>query len=401
MSIEEQSIFSMTSQKIPTKGVSPHGQQSPFKKRKAAITLAQKQALIDNLQLEITERARKLRANYSIHAQSLRTRIEIRVNRIPTSLRKLTMGDLLRRYSGEQPQKTGAATSTVSGPPVPVKDPAPSQPAVQRAPAATAQSSARPAKRPSHEISGGDKENEVEHVETPKKKARLNPTADVARNPGQVLSPTTSNSLMAPRERTAATPGRSGIARPAVTPGRTAAVATNILSNMAEKARSTRAGATAATTATRKPTTSTTTSSSTNGAGPTTTTTTTARRKRGATVTAAVAPPAAPPSRPATRTARRASGNSESSENSTSTVVRKRQAAAAAVERPATAPPGARPKPPAAATGRRTVMSTTRKAVAASGTATARKAAAGSRAAAAAASSGTASGTGRVLRKRG
>lgn len=47
----------------------------------------------------VTERARKLRAQYMLQAQGLRTRIEIRVNRIPMALRKATMGELLLKYS--------------------------------------------------------------------------------------------------------------------------------------------------------------------------------------------------------------------------------------------------------------------------------------------------------------
>ncbi|OJD22758.1 hypothetical protein ACJ73_05892 [Blastomyces percursus] len=74
----------------------PNG--SPTRKR-MRITLSQKQALIDNLQLEVTERARKLRAHYALQAQDLRGRIERRINRIPTALRKQTMGDLLAKYS--------------------------------------------------------------------------------------------------------------------------------------------------------------------------------------------------------------------------------------------------------------------------------------------------------------
>ncbi|KLJ09837.1 hypothetical protein EMPG_14741 [Blastomyces silverae] len=74
----------------------PNG--SPTRKR-MRITLSQKQALIDNLQLEVTERARKLRAHYALQAQDLRGRIERRVNRIPTALRKQKMGDLLAKYS--------------------------------------------------------------------------------------------------------------------------------------------------------------------------------------------------------------------------------------------------------------------------------------------------------------
>lgn len=62
------------------------------------LTASQKQALIDNLQLEVTERARKLRAQYALQAQSLRTRIEMRINRIPSGLRKMKMGELYEKY---------------------------------------------------------------------------------------------------------------------------------------------------------------------------------------------------------------------------------------------------------------------------------------------------------------
>ena len=90
--------------------------RSPIKKQ-AMITQRQKQALIDNLQLEskssqvsawfvlmfaVTERARKLRAQYALQAQSLRTRVELRVNRIPTALRKANMGELLQKYVESQ-----------------------------------------------------------------------------------------------------------------------------------------------------------------------------------------------------------------------------------------------------------------------------------------------------------
>ncbi|KAK4240704.1 hypothetical protein C8A03DRAFT_12988 [Achaetomium macrosporum] len=371
MSTEEQYTVGMGSQKVTTNAAGPDTNGSPLKRQRVGITLAQKQALIDNLQLEITERARKLRANYNIHAQSLRTRIEIRVNRIPLSLRKLTMGELLERYSAEQQQNPNAHTSSARGPPVPAKDPPPSRPPV-RATATIAPSSCRQTKRISHEISGGDKENEMQ---TPQKKARANPATDIARNPAQVLSPTTSNSRIAPRS--VATPGRSGIARPVVTPGR-AAVATNILNRMVEGVRSTTRPTTAAP---RKTMISTVPSSSANSAT-TATGTTAERRKRGATVTAA----AKPPSRPATRTARRVSSISESSEGSTSTVIRKR---------PMTAPPGAQPKPPAPqpTTAKRTVMGTVKKAVTSG---TTRKPPATK----AAVPSASSTGTGRVLRKR-
>lgn len=49
---DEQYAVDMTSQQVPTKGGSPHPQESPSKRQRVGITLAQKQALIDNLQLE-------------------------------------------------------------------------------------------------------------------------------------------------------------------------------------------------------------------------------------------------------------------------------------------------------------------------------------------------------------
>ena len=90
--------------------------QSATTKRPMMITQGQKQALIDNLQLEsmglkrecllrhllittVTERARKLRAQYALQAQSLRTRVELRVNRIPASMRSSNMGELLLKYA--------------------------------------------------------------------------------------------------------------------------------------------------------------------------------------------------------------------------------------------------------------------------------------------------------------
>ncbi len=49
---DEEYAIDMTSQKVPTKGGSPHPQENPSKRQRVGITLAQKQALIDNLELE-------------------------------------------------------------------------------------------------------------------------------------------------------------------------------------------------------------------------------------------------------------------------------------------------------------------------------------------------------------
>ncbi|EME87450.1 uncharacterized protein MYCFIDRAFT_62423 [Pseudocercospora fijiensis CIRAD86] len=75
-------------------------ERSPAK-RVAGITQTQKQALIDNLQLEVTERARKLRAQYALQAQGLRARLEMRVNRIPQALRKCNMQDLVEEHTAK------------------------------------------------------------------------------------------------------------------------------------------------------------------------------------------------------------------------------------------------------------------------------------------------------------
>ncbi|KXL44218.1 MAG: hypothetical protein FE78DRAFT_71928 [Acidomyces sp. 'richmondensis'] len=72
------------------------------------ITQAQRQAIMDNLQLEITDRARKLRAQYSLQAQSLRMRLEMRVNRIPLALRKRTMGELLEEGARRRDEENAA-----------------------------------------------------------------------------------------------------------------------------------------------------------------------------------------------------------------------------------------------------------------------------------------------------
>ncbi|KAM7184160.1 Nbl1 / Borealin N terminal domain containing protein [Naviculisporaceae sp. PSN 640] len=382
-------------QKVPTKSGSPSASdESPNKKRKTGITLAQKKALIDNLQLEITERARKLRSNYNIQAQTLRTRVEIRLNRVPMALRKVTMGELLQKYSSDAQQPRIPHSSSSRGPPVPEKD---IHSTLRHYPLqrsanilAMTSSPARLAKRSSRDMSGGDKENEFEYAADTLKKGRLGPAAEISRNPAQVLSPASSNSRFPPRSvqgssrpTSSATsnmsPIKSGIARP-VSPMKP----TTIINNMVDKARgTTRGGATAASTtaaATKRGRAQTTSAvaPSNGGAG----TASRATRTRGTTAAA---------SRPATRTGtRRVSGVSESSEGSTSTVVRKRPGTAMSTK---SAPGGTSAAP------KKTVMGTIKKGVA-SASNTTRKAPAASKAAA---GGGTASttGTGRVLRRRG
>ncbi|KAK3395689.1 Borealin N terminal-domain-containing protein [Sordaria brevicollis] len=373
----------------------PDGSESPAKKkRRTGITAAQKQALIDNLQLELTERARKLRANYNIHAQSLRTRVEIRVNRIPMSLRKVKMGDLIQKYSSDQQQK---AATTARGPPVPPKDATTTRPVLQRP--ATA-STFRPTSpmRPSpiktmrlapfsptksqgltsilttsnhsHEVSSRDKENYEIEPTSPEKRQRLGPAADILRkDPNQVLSPTSSNQRLAPRGERTPSPTKphyqtGTFVRPISPTKPTASTsASALLSTMVEKARS-RANS---------PQKQSTITEATQASAA-------KSRARAATTSTASA---------TTRTSRRISGASVSSEASSGSSVAGRR------QRPATAT-GTRP---AAGTKKGGVMSTIKKGVAAT-----KKAAGGGKdkaEKAGASASAAPAASGRVLRKRG
>ncbi|EPE36414.1 hypothetical protein GLAREA_05752 [Glarea lozoyensis ATCC 20868] len=302
----EMSNFPAPPQMIPTKSQSPMRtptHRSPAKKARTGITMGQKQALMDNLQLEITERARKLRAQYMLQAQGLRTRIEIRVNRIPMALRTAKMGDLYAKYSEiavkntqKSPQRIEKAASPYKNRMEDIRENSRASPSPQK-----------PKKRVSDEMSI-DKENE--DIENPKKRVRGGPAPPqrvASRSqiqPSQVLSPRSANSRTLPRSPIRqAVPMKSGLARPVSPLKPTAPVpsggAAGILTNMVEKAKATRgAGA-------RK------------AAEPKTTTTAAGRAKR----------TAAPPP-PVMRTARgRASTISDSSEGSNTTVVRKPVAA--------------------------------------------------------------------------
>ncbi|KAE9373053.1 hypothetical protein N431DRAFT_337679 [Stipitochalara longipes BDJ] len=299
-STESAASVEASSQIVTTKTRSPARtppNRSPIKKVKMGITLGQKQALIDNLQLEITERARKLRAQYMHQAQVLRSRVEIRVHRIPMAMRKVNMGELLLKHS------QGTSTSTAAGPSRVEKPRSPAKNLIQAEQSRVSPSPQRGHKRLSDDISV-DKENE--DIENPKKRPRgpLVPTRTTSRDklqPSQVLSPRSANSRSMPRSpiRTAVSPARTQLARPisplkpvAPTP---AGGAASILTNMVEKAKTTR------TTGTRKGTDTSSSSNTNAGAG---------RGKR-------TVPPASAPK------IGRGRAISDSSDSSTTTVVRK------------------------------------------------------------------------------
>ncbi|KAF8851092.1 hypothetical protein BDZ45DRAFT_731134 [Acephala macrosclerotiorum] len=226
---------------VPTKTQTPPNNRSPIRKTKMGITAAQRQVLIDNLQLEITERARKLRAQYTMQAQQLRTRIEIRVNRIPVALRKAKMGDLQLKYT-ETVSEAAASTSHK------INSPAKNLIQEEQARSRVSPSPQRGTKRLSDDM---DKENE--DIENPKKRTRGAPvpptrtTSKAKIQPSQVLSPRSANSRTLPRSPVARpiSPQKSFLARP-ISPLKPTAPApaggaAGILTNMVEKAKTTRA----------------------------------------------------------------------------------------------------------------------------------------------------------------
>jgi len=74
----------------------------------------------------VGERARKLRAQYALQAQGLRMRLEMRVNRIPVALRKMTIGELLDKHSEGslvRKEKTVSPVKTASRLPPPRSSP--------------------------------------------------------------------------------------------------------------------------------------------------------------------------------------------------------------------------------------------------------------------------------------
>ncbi|KAI1946399.1 hypothetical protein LOZ57_003654 [Ophidiomyces ophidiicola] len=190
-------------------------------RKKLRITQQQKQALIENLQLEVTERARKLRAHYALQAQDLRSRIERRVNRIPMALRKKLMGDLLAKY--EETSVVDEArpnASTITGIPSPFKKAAivpKTTGSTQRADKSPRISGKKPVVkaarvlgRKTDEIHSSDKENVVRHnsieppLANPKKRGKTGATGGTARvisqhTQGSVLSPKSSNSRTFPQ----------------------------------------------------------------------------------------------------------------------------------------------------------------------------------------------------------
>ncbi|MCJ1388098.1 hypothetical protein MMC18_000942 [Xylographa bjoerkii] len=178
-------------------------ERSPIKKRPMMITQGQKQALIDNLQLEITERARKLRAQYALQAQSLRTRVESRVNRIPKNLRTAKVGELLLKYADSiQRGEEIVAGTTVKLVSTKTKEKEIANTNLQAA-KTELHAHTRGVKRSSDAFAAADKENALDMdqpIPNPKKRTKIAETIPSRQvtNPSTVLSPKSSNSRTLP-----------------------------------------------------------------------------------------------------------------------------------------------------------------------------------------------------------
>ena len=170
--------------------------------------------------LLVTERARKLRAQYALQAQSLRTRIELRINRIPAALRKANLGELLEKYaelSDQEQQSAAREDKTTEVAPSSVPEPIaasedagladwPESRGTKRTRQVIMCNVALPPilTSPSDAMESADKENNVQSMEAipnPKKRTKMTTAAKSrqATNPSTVLSPKSANSRTLPQ----------------------------------------------------------------------------------------------------------------------------------------------------------------------------------------------------------
>nr|OQO27241.1 hypothetical protein B0A51_05500 [Rachicladosporium sp. CCFEE 5018] len=162
------------------------------------INQAQKQAMIDNFQIEVTDRARKLRAQYAESARTLRARLEGRLNRIPPNMRKRKMQDLFDEHAEKAKPKPVALVIA----------------AEERRPFQISSPAVRSLKRTSDHFTLDDKENHpassqqpLDSLPQPKKRAKptsaatanTKATRAVSRRGPSVLSPRSHDSRNLPK----------------------------------------------------------------------------------------------------------------------------------------------------------------------------------------------------------
>ncbi|KAI9888642.1 MAG: hypothetical protein M1814_006582 [Vezdaea aestivalis] len=231
--------------KVATKPGAAHTPtRSPIKKKTRPISLAQKQALIDNLQLEITERARKMRAQYADQALALRTRLEMRISRVPKVLRDVKMGELVQKHTAQSNRPFGKAVDAPKARPETTTATEP----FQSLPSLTS-GSQRGIKRTSEaSFSPDEKENGPRNgLSNPKKRVKVTATKTDISSPqaklpsAQILSPKSSNSRTLPASpfKAALSPGKSIPVR-ATSPLKPVVGAGSTFTNLVAKAKSKR-----------------------------------------------------------------------------------------------------------------------------------------------------------------
>lgn len=58
------------------------------------LTVAQRDALVENMRLELNNRINRLRSQHQLAARALRNKIEMRINRVPKRVWNLTLRQL-------------------------------------------------------------------------------------------------------------------------------------------------------------------------------------------------------------------------------------------------------------------------------------------------------------------
>lgn len=131
-----------------------------------SLSSEHKAAMILNLRDEVSTRAEKLGLMYRTQMETLRSRLERRVNRIPNTLRDVNILDLIDKHSNEAKRPTTATSEQSTTRPV-------GRPR-QKAPAQSTQTAKTKGnnKRSSNELSS-DKENLAEELAVPKKRTKV------------------------------------------------------------------------------------------------------------------------------------------------------------------------------------------------------------------------------------
>ncbi|KAF2201126.1 hypothetical protein GQ43DRAFT_440899 [Delitschia confertaspora ATCC 74209] len=130
-----------------------------------ALSSEEKAAMIANLRNEVNSRAEKLTLMYKTQMDTLRSRLERRVNRIPNTWREINIMELVEKYA-EEPKKVAPASTEKPAPRAATSRPNSRQ-------NNTAQPSrAKGIKRTSNEMASDKENQQAEQLSVPKKRVR-------------------------------------------------------------------------------------------------------------------------------------------------------------------------------------------------------------------------------------